>query len=122
MEQGTKFGERLMQRMGAENSSLKPFVFDIRGSGCFWAVEFDFENPEAAAYDFKGKHFGPLVQAQCMSNNLIILGMNGGASVDGQLGEHAIFAPPYNITDEEIEKIVDVFARSAEEVLEASRR
>lgn len=121
--QGDKFGARLSERMYAPNSEAKPFVFDVRGAGCFWAVEFDFDSPEAKeAYDFKGKTFGPLVQAQCMKNDLIILGMSGGANLEGTKGDHAIFAPPYNVTDAEIDKIVDVFAKSVEEVLVESRR
>ncbi|KAI5117507.1 hypothetical protein M0805_003912 [Coniferiporia weirii] len=115
--QGEKFGARLRECMLAPNAKALPFVFDVRGSGCFWAVEFDLTVPEAAACDLKGKRFGPLVQVQCLKNGIIIIGMSGGANLEGTLGEHAIFAPPYNITDGEIDKIIDVFARSVDEVL-----
>ena len=121
--QGDKFGKRLSEAMYSPNNPAKPFVFDVRGSGCFWAVEFDFDGPEVESlYDLKGKRFGPLLQAQCMKNDLIILGMSGGANLEGTKGDHAIFAPPYNITDEEIEKVVSLFSKSVEEVLSEHRR
>lgn len=119
--QGTKFGALLRERITAPDSTARPFVFDVRGAGCFWAIEFDVAVSEASAYDFKGKRFGPLVQAKCFDNGMIILGMSGGANLEGTLGEHAIFAPPYNVTDAEIEKIVDIFVRSVEDVLSENK-
>ena len=115
--QGAKFGALLRERITAPNSTTRPFVHDVRGKGCFWAVEFDVTVPEVSVYDFKGKRFGPLIQAKCFDNGLIILGMSGGATLEGTLGEHAIFAPPYNVTDAEIEKMVDLFVQSVEDVL-----
>lgn len=120
--QGAKFGERLRERITAPSSPAAPFVFDVRGAGCFWAVEFDVTVPEAAAYDFKGKRLGLLLQNRCMQNGMIIIGMSGGANIEGTLGEHAIFAPPYNVTDGEIEKMVDIFVQSVDEVLSEARK
>lgn len=121
--QGGKFGERLREAMYAPNFAAKPFVFDVRGAGCFWAVEFDFDGSDAqAVFDFKGKRFASLIQAQCMKNDLVILAFSGGANLEGNKGDHTMFAPPYNIKDEEIEKIVELFTKSVEEVLAASLR
>lgn len=115
--QGEKLSKLLNERLLAPNSPAAPFTFDIRGAGLFWGIEFDFTGPEAAAYDFKGKSFGGLVQAKAMSNNLIIIGMNGCANVEGTKGEHCILSPAYNVTDDEVEKIVDIFVESVEEVI-----
>ena len=121
--QGAKFGARLRESMLSPNNPARPFVFDVRGGGCFWAVEFDFDEPkEREAYDIEGKRFGPLVQAKCMENNMLILGMSGGGNVEGTKGEHAIFAPPYNVSDEEIELIVTTFEKSVNQVLDGLRR
>ncbi len=115
--QGEKLSKLLNERLLAPNSAAAPFTFDIRGAGLFWGIEFDFTGPEAAAYDFKGKSFGGLVQAKAMSNDLIIIGMNGCANVEGTKGEHCILSPSYNVTDDEVEKIVDVFVESVEDVI-----
>lgn len=121
-KQGAKLSELLRNRLSAANSPAAPFVFDIRGGGLFWGIEFDFTVPEAEGYDFGGKKFGGLVQAQCLKNDTIIIGMSGGANLEGTQGDHCILAPAYNVTDAEVEKIVDSFAKSVEEVLAEYKR
>lgn len=116
-EIGVKLSQLLREKLFASTSPAAPFVFDIRGNGCFWGIEFDFTAPQAQAYDFKGQKFGGLVQARCLENNLIIIGMSGGANVEGTAGDHCILAPAYNTTDAEIEKIAETFVKSVEEVL-----
>lgn len=102
--------------MTRPNAPAAPFVFDIRGSGGFWAIEFDFETSN---YEFKGNAFAMLVQARAMDNGLIVMGMTGGANLEGSKGDHIILSPAYNVTKEEVETIANIFIRSVEEVLEA---
>jgi adenosylmethionine-8-amino-7-oxononanoate aminotransferase len=109
-------GRLLEERLRGPNSLAKPFTFDIRGGGGFWAVEF-ISDPEAALIDLKGNRLAMLIQAQSLKNGLIVMGMTGGADLEGVKGEHVIFAPAYNVTKEEIEAIVDAFVLSVEEVL-----
>jgi adenosylmethionine-8-amino-7-oxononanoate aminotransferase len=97
------------------NSRAAPFVFDIRGGGGFWAIEFDFSTSQA---DFKGDAFAMVVQARAMNNGMIIMGMTGGADLDGKKGDHIILSPAYNITKEEVETIAKIFIRTVEEVLD----
>jgi E3 ubiquitin-protein ligase TRIP12 len=93
----------------------------VRGAGGFWAIEYDFENSEAASYNFGNKVFAMVVQEKAFDNGLIVMGMAGGASLDGTRGHTTIFAPAYNVTREEVETIVELFVKSLEEVLTASR-
>lgn len=53
------------------------------------------------------------------ANGLIVIGMMGGASanLEGTKGDHIILALAYNVTKEQIEKIVDIFVNSEEEIL-----
>ena len=83
----------------------------------FWGIEFDFESHEAKRYDFKGKQFALLVQERCFSNGLVIMGFAGCANLEGTKGDHCLLSPAYTVTTEELDKIVDVFVRSVEEVL-----
>ena len=48
-----------------------------------------------------------------------MMGVGKGRLVDleGTKGEYVIFAPAYNVTKEEIEKIAAVFIQSVEEVM-----
>lgn len=50
-----------------------------------------------------------------MDKGLVVIAMIG--SVDGKRGDHAIIAPAYTITSEELQKIVDLLVESVEELL-----
>ncbi|KAG9312824.1 PLP-dependent transferase [Chiua virens] len=117
VKNGELMEKLLCQGLLAEGALAKPFTFDIRGRGAFWGVEFDFTCPEAANLNFKTATFAMLVQARCFTNGLIAMGMNGGATLDGSRGDHLMFGPAYNATEEEIVKIVDIFVQSVNEIL-----
>jgi len=115
--QGAYLGKLLQERFTSPNSLALPYTFDVRGGGGFWAVEFDFSDN---AVDFKGEPFAMLVQARALRNGLIVMGMVGGANLEGTKGDHIILAPAYNVTKEDVEKIIDIFVNSVEEILRES--
>jgi adenosylmethionine-8-amino-7-oxononanoate aminotransferase len=41
----------------------------------------------------------------------------GGGTVDGRQGDHILLAPPYNVTDQELQMIVDLLADTLDAVL-----
>ena len=116
VQNGELMEKLLLRGLLAEDAIAKPFTFDIRGRGAFWGIEFDFSGHEAKL-DFKRQTFAMLVQARCLKNGLIAMGMNGGADTEGSRGDHLILGPAYNATTEEIEKIVEIFVKSVNEVL-----
>ncbi|KAI0782799.1 PLP-dependent transferase [Abortiporus biennis] len=120
LENSRKQGEYLSSLLHSrfKASPLAPYIFEIRGSGAWWAVEFEFDEPASGApkVTFSNGGFGSLVQAKCMDNGLIIMGFHGGGSVDGTKGDHLMLSPAYNVTKEEVEKIVDLLVVSAEQV------
>ena len=75
-KQGGYLQRLLQERLRGPNSLARPYTFDIRGGGGFWCVEFDFDGSEAAKFAF--------------DKGLIILGMSGGANLEGTEGEHLI--------------------------------
>lgn len=118
--QGDKLYKLLQDGLTSPNALAAPFVFDIRGGGGFWGIEFDFTGPEASSLNMRGKQFGGLVQAKALQNGLVLIGMSGGANVEGTTGDHLILAPPYNITSSQVEEIVKILVQSVEEVLRES--
>ena len=66
--------------------------------------------------DFKGQLFAMLVQARELANSLIVMGKAGCADLqlEGNKGGHIILARVYNVTKEEIEKIVNIFVNNVE--------
>ncbi|PCH36374.1 PLP-dependent transferase [Wolfiporia cocos MD-104 SS10] len=115
--QGEYLGSLLRERLQSPNALAAPFTFDVRGGGAWWGVEFDFSGPEAARLDFKGEKFAMAVQARCMDKGLIIMGLTGGANIEGTTGDHLMLSPAYNIAREQVEKVVDLFVEAIEEVL-----
>lgn len=114
---GEYLGQLLRERLLSPNSPARPFTFDVRGGGSFWAVEFDFAGSEGKRVKFDTAQFAMLVQARCLENGMIVIGMPAGANLEATEGGHIIFAPGYNITAGEVEKVVDVFVASVEGVL-----
>ncbi len=118
---GPHLGALLRSRLTGPNARAAPYVWDIRGGGAWWAVEFDFTTGEKAVQSgYEGKTFALDVQARALENGLVIMGFTGGSSLDGLKGNHCMFSPAYNVTKEEVEKIVDIFIKSVEEVLDAN--
>ncbi|KAJ3503569.1 hypothetical protein NLJ89_g8371 [Agrocybe chaxingu] len=105
--QGTYLESLLKKGLASPNSLAAPYIFDIRGGGGFWAVEFDFAD---SPIDFEGKAFALIVQAKALANGLIVMGMVGGANLEGTKGDHIIISPAYNVTKAEIEKITEIFS------------
>ncbi|KAF5383775.1 hypothetical protein D9615_003562 [Tricholomella constricta] len=116
--QGAYLESLLQKGLQGPNAFAAPYTFDIRGAGGFWGVEFDFT--EAPSLDFKGNPFAMRVQARALEHDVIVMGMTGGANLEGTKGDHIILAPAYNVRKEEVEKIAAVFVQSVEEILRES--
>lgn len=112
----------LRSKFEGPNAIGSPYVFDIRGGGMFWAVEFDFSGPEADSLDFGKDQFAMIVQARALEKDVIVMGMTGGANLQGTEGNHIIIAPAYNVTPEQLENIVDIFGDTVAEVLESHKK
>ncbi|KAJ5100056.1 hypothetical protein N7532_007057 [Penicillium argentinense] len=92
-----------------------PYVGDIRGKGLFWGVEFvkdkltkePFDPSARLSFHIQEKGLEP-------GYSLSLYGCTG--TVDGIQGDHVVLAPPYNISREEIDLIVDGFSRVLKDV------
>ena len=54
-------------------------------------------------------------KAEAFARGLLIY--PGGGTADGRAGDHILLAPPYNVTDDELEMIVDLLGETLEAVL-----
>lgn len=121
LENGRQTGEYLAQllreRLQSPDALARPFTYDIRGGGSFWAVEFDFTGPEGGRVDFKGQLFARLVKDRCFEKGLVVVASRSGGIAKGVEEDQILFAPAYNIARKEVEKVVEIFVGSVEEVL-----
>jgi adenosylmethionine-8-amino-7-oxononanoate aminotransferase len=116
--------EGLVDRVAARGVFLKalllshfgehPGVGDIRGRGLFWALEFVRDRARRTPFDPSLKLHERIKQEglACGVGTYPI-----GGTVDGVAGDHTILAPPYNVTEDELEQIVDRVAQAVARAL-----
>ncbi|MFO1175576.1 MAG: aspartate aminotransferase family protein [Paracoccaceae bacterium] len=97
-EQGAKLDAALRAALGQH-----PHVGDIRGRGLFRGIEIVVDRASKAPFDPSlGIH--RKVKSLAFEAGLICYPMGG--TIDGQLGDHVLLAPPFIIEDGQIEELV----------------
>jgi adenosylmethionine-8-amino-7-oxononanoate aminotransferase len=96
--QGRALENLLLERFGNH-----PRVGDIRGRGLLHAVEIveDRRSKKPFASTLK---LHARIKQQAMAEGLICY--PGGGTADGESGDHVLIAPPFNVTQPQIEEIV----------------
>ncbi|GKZ22561.1 hypothetical protein AbraCBS73388_008722 [Aspergillus brasiliensis] len=92
-----------------------PHVGDIRGKGLFWGIEFvkDKETKEPFS---PGKGVAFQIQETGLKPEYGVSLYAANGTVDCMKGDHIILAPPYNVSKEEIDIIVDTAAKVLDDV------
>ncbi|KAK5217916.1 hypothetical protein LTR99_003308 [Exophiala xenobiotica] len=85
------------------------YVGDIRGRGLFWGIEFVKDKATRMSFP-PAIQFGPRFQQTAFELGVAIY--PGAGTVDGTKGDHAILSPPYNVTEDEVKKIVGVMKQA----------
>lgn len=110
-ERGNGLEARLRARFGSH-----PHVGDIRGRGLFWALELVEDRASKRPFDAQ-RRISATLKLQALENGLMCYPMAG--TLDGVSGDHVVLAPPYIITEAQLDEIVDKLARSIDEVIAA---
>ena len=50
---GAYLSSLLREKLLSPNCLAAPYIFDIRGAGCWWGIEFDFDGPQCRKVDRK---------------------------------------------------------------------
>jgi adenosylmethionine-8-amino-7-oxononanoate aminotransferase len=108
-ERGASLRRLLQQRLGEH-----PNVGDIRGRGLFMGVELVADRASKAPFDPAGR-LHARIKARAMANGLLVYPMGG--TVDGRSGDHVLLAPPFIVSEAQLERIVDRLAQSVREAL-----
>jgi adenosylmethionine-8-amino-7-oxononanoate aminotransferase len=106
-------GARLMSLL-TDRLGDHPNVGDIRGRGLLQAIELVADRSTKAPFD-PSLALHQRAKADAFDRGLMIY--PGGGTIDGRLGDHILLAPPYNVTEEELDMIVDLLADTIEAVL-----
>jgi adenosylmethionine-8-amino-7-oxononanoate aminotransferase len=99
-ELGASFGDKLRTRFVSH-----PHVGDIRGRGLFWAIELVADRGTKATFEPAAK-LSHHVKEIAQSAGMLCYPSSGTA--DGLRGDHVLFAPPYIITDKQLDDVVSI--------------
>jgi hypothetical protein len=113
-ERGAILGQRLRAALGD-----LPCVGDVRGLGMMWGVEFVADRETRAPFPPE-RHFAQVVCDRAFDAGVSLYPGSGG--VDGVTGDHLMVAPPFVITEAEIDEVVDVLHESVLAISRLERR
>jgi adenosylmethionine-8-amino-7-oxononanoate aminotransferase len=96
---GQRLEAALQERFGNDRH-----VGEIRGRGLFWALEFVRDRATKTPFDPALK-LNEKVKAEAFARGLATYPMGG--TIDGKIGDHVILAPPYIVTAQDVDTIVE---------------
>lgn len=117
MPRVARMGAKLRARLEACFGD-HPNVGDIRGRGLFQGLEIvasrQSKEPFPADFGLAGR-----IKARAMANGLMCYPMQGTA--DGRRGDHVLLAPPFIITEGQLDELSGKLSRSIDEALAEAR-
>lgn len=114
IERSRTLGEYLFSAL--DRLKDHPNVGDIRGRGLFAGVELVRDKASLAPYEIDAQ-FGQKVLNICKAKGVSFY--TGGGMAEGLKGDHIMIAPPFVITEEEIDTCVDVLQAGISEAAQA---
>jgi adenosylmethionine-8-amino-7-oxononanoate aminotransferase len=95
-----------------------PHVGDLRGRGLFQGLEIVANR--ASKEPFPAEHgLAARVKARAMANGLICYPFAG--TVDGRRGDHVLLAPPFIVTEAQLDELCGKLSRSLDEAIAEAR-
>jgi hypothetical protein len=90
-----------------------PSVGDVRGVGLMWGVEFVADRESKAPFPAEA-HTAQRVADAALERGLLVY--PSGGCVDGTAGDHVTLGPPFIITEEQMDELVELLREAIEEV------
>ncbi|WP_332613402.1 aspartate aminotransferase family protein [Achromobacter sp. ESBL13] len=113
-EQGAGLRQRLEQALGQH-----PHVGDIRGRGLFMGIELVQDRATKQTFD-PALALHARIKREAMAQGLMVYPMGG--TIDGRQGDHVLLAPPFIISDDELDQLTERLVGAIDTALNAVRR
>lgn len=101
---GDSLGSKLRTAFGEH-----PHVGDIRGRGLFRAIELVEDRVTKKPFD-AAKKVNVRLKQEALKAGLICYPMGG--TLDGVQGDHVLFAPPFIVTEAQLDELVEKFSKA----------
>jgi len=108
-EQGIYLERRLKEHFGNHHH-----VGDVRGRGLFQGIELVADRSTKAPFDASRKLQARIKQT-AMAHGLVVYPMGG--TVDGESGDHVLLAPPFIITNDDVDEVVNRLGQAIDDAL-----
>lgn len=106
-----QMGQYLLDRL--QILRKREIVGDVRGKGLFAGVEYVRDKETKETFD-PGIKVNSLIANTAFDKGLILYPGGGGA--DGVRGDHSLLAPPFIITEGQVDELVDILDETIAEV------
>ena len=106
-------GDALEDLLNA-NFNQHPHIGDIRGRGLFRAIELVEDRATKAPFDPELK-LAAKIKKSAQNNGLLCYPMSG--TIDGKLGDHVLLAPPFVISNNELDELVHKLSVTIDQVI-----
>ncbi|KAJ9411207.1 hypothetical protein DTO045G8_839 [Paecilomyces variotii] len=106
---GAYLGDLLKQKLDSH-----PNVGEVRGRGLFWGIEFVKDKASKEPFD-TSLGVAQAIHKKALQPGYDISVLPATGSVDGTRGDHIIISPAYNITEADVETIVDRVQKAIED-------
>ncbi len=120
--------ERLVERCARQGARLRaalddafrdhPFVGDVRGRGLFQAVELVADRSTKTPFD-PALRLHARVKRAALDIGLMCYPMGG--TIDGARGDHVLLAPPFIISDDELDLLIERLVEAVDSAVESTR-
>jgi len=111
-------GDGLAARL-RDTFSAHPHVGDLRGRGLFRGIELVANRDTRSPFDPQLR-LHARIKAQAMARGLMVYPMGG--TIDGRLGDHVLLAPPFIVSDADLDVIVETLAEAIDAALAEVKR
>ncbi len=108
-EMGALLSDGLNARFGQN-----PYVGDIRGRGMFFGLEMVVDQESKMPFD-ASLGLNKIIKRAAMDAGLLVYPFGG--SVDGKTGDHILLAPPFIVTPDDVQMIVDRLGKAVDSAL-----
>ncbi|MBR8652070.1 aspartate aminotransferase family protein [Achromobacter sp. Marseille-Q0513] len=111
--QGAGLRQRLEQAFGDH-----PHVGDIRGRGLFMGLELVTDRASKQTFD-PALSLHARVKREAMARGLMVYPMGG--TIDGRHGDHVLLAPPFIVSDDELDQLTERLAGAIDAAIAQAR-
>jgi adenosylmethionine-8-amino-7-oxononanoate aminotransferase len=109
---GRALEARLRARFGEH-----PNVGDIRGRGLFWGLELVVDRSMKQPFE-PGQRLNAKIKQRAMEQGLLCYPMGG--TIDGARGDHVLLAPPFIVTESQLDELIEKLGRALDAAIAAS--